>query len=227
MKLIVINVMAGCLAIGLLATGAIAQTKGPGSETLPARVGCVAIPDDGYDGSIGSMVCQTVAVVAAGTIDDVNVNVGMEHTWAGDLVIKVVAPDMTTATVLSRPGFVEPADDGTGGFGDSSDLVATSVLTYDDKGGGISAEDMGGTILGTAVICQDDLVCNYTSSPGAAAGVGLLDFNGLTVAAGDWQVCVGDAGGGDTGNLCDATLDITFGVPELSLGMITEMDVCA
>jgi len=214
MKLRLIKLTASCLALGLFATGANAQqTKGPGSESLPPRGGCVAIPDDGYDGSIGSMACVTVAA-PAGAIDDLNVTIDMEHTWVGDLAVKVVAPDMTTATLMSRPGDIEPADDGTAPpFGNSDNLVmgAPGSITYDDQGGGPASEDMGG-VGSTNNVCIDDALCNYVSSVGAATGTGLADFNGLTVAAGNWQVCVGDSAAADTGNLCGATLDITFAV---------------
>lgn len=215
----IISLMAGCLAMSLFSAGAIAQaTKGPGSETLPPTAGCTAIPDDAYDGTVGTMGCVSISVPDAGFIDDVNVTTGLNHSWAGDLVIKVVAPGGTpAATVLSRPGFAEPADDGMGCCGDSSDMVSTSPFTFDDQGGGPTAEDMGSTILGTEFICQDDGICNYVSAPDAAAGTGLADFNGLTVAAGTWMVCVGDSAAGDVGEICSATLDITFLASDLSV----------
>ncbi len=208
----IISLVAGCLAMSLFSTGAIAQeTKGPGSESLPPRGGCVAIPDDGYDGTIASMACLSIAG-PTGTIDDVNVTIDMEHTWIGDLAIKVVAPDNTTATLLSRPGAAEAADDGGDPpFGNSDNLVAgmAGQITYDDQGGGGSAEDMGGT-ASTNNVCIDDAECNFVSAPGAAVGTGLADFNGLVVAGGNWMVCVGDSAAADTGNLCDATLDVSL-----------------
>ncbi len=215
------------LACSLFAAPALAQDPnarrtGPAQEgvkesvanPLPPRTGCVAIPDDTYNGTIGSMVCRTVPDPNNGQeITDVDVSITAEHTWIGDLVIKVVSPGGTVGTLMSRPGFAEPADDGTGCCGDSSDLATGFPITYDDQGGGPSAETMGNTIPNAGVVCRDDGICNFVSNSGAAVGAGLADFNGLTAAGGNWQVCIGDSVGGDTGNLCAATIDFTTGSP--------------
>ncbi|MEZ5442362.1 MAG: DUF11 domain-containing protein [Lysobacterales bacterium] len=223
MKLLPAVLLAGAVVAGpAIAQDPTARRTGPSVEgvkdspaaPLPERVGCVAIPDDAYDGTVGSMICLTVADPNNGqTINDVNVNMSVEHSWVGDLVFKVVSPGGTVGTLVSRPGLVETVDDGTNCCGDSSDLIVTSPLTFDDQGGGPSAETMGGAIGGTAFICQDDGVCNYVSNVGAATGVGLADFNGLTASGGNWMVCAGDSGASDTGNLCDATIDFSTGSP--------------
>ncbi len=179
----------------------------PGNLTLQG--GCTAIPDDGYDGSIGTMTCLTYTDASDLEITDVNVNIGVNHTWIGDLTVKVVSPAGTVSTMQSRAGYAETGDDGTGCCGDSSDLSETFPFTYDDTAGSaVSAEDMGATILGGDVACDVDGICDYIPAPDTGPGVSLADFNGEE-SNGDWMVCVGDSAGGDAGEICsvDVTID--------------------
>lgn len=194
------------------AGAAFGQVKDPGevSPDLPPRGTTIPIPDDGYDGTLGSMACATFAEMASGTVDDVDVTVAAEHTWIGDLVFKVVSPAGTVATVLSRPGFAELADDGTGCCGDSSNLALTSPITFSTTNGVYDAETMGATLATGGVVCQDDIECDFIPNPGVAADSGDLStiFDGET-AAGTWQFCAGDSAGGDTGNLGAVSFNIT------------------
>lgn len=174
----------------------------PPQPNLHVPQGCTAIPDDGYDGSTGSMACFSVAGPAT-TVTDVDVQLSANHTWAGDMTVKVVNPSATTTvTLMSRPGLVETGDDGTGCCGNDADMVSTSLITFDDDGGGTSAESLG---VALTIVCQDDGICNYVPNAGAAAPGTLSAFDGQN-GAGNWQVCVGDSASLDTGDLCSAAL---------------------
>jgi cysteine-rich repeat protein len=173
---------------------------GPGLNT--------SIPDDLYNGTLASMACVSVAMPqvngCASTVTSVRVELGMTHTWVGDLVIKLVAPDGTIVTLMSRPGFFEAADDGTSGPGNNADLVnAAPVMFF--QGAGTVAESMGGG--GSSVVCQGDGICNYIPSKGAASGGDLNAFNGKTIA-GTWRLCVGDSEVGDVGTIDQVKLTI-------------------
>ena len=129
--------------------------KGEASPVSEPVLGCNAITDDGYDGTMASMTCMAVPVTA-GTVADVSLELGIVHTWAGDLVVKVFSPMGTELTLMSRPGFDEPADDGTGCCGDSANFVQSSPIFFGD-GEPTSAEDAGASDPSSdAVICQDD-----------------------------------------------------------------------
>ena len=193
------------------------ETKPSITAPMAARGGAIAIPDDSYDGTTATMACATVAG-PGGLITDMNVDLDLEHTWAGDLVIKVIAPDLTTLTLMSRPGFAEPADDGTGCCGDSSDFQAGNIINF-VNGGATSAEDAGSTILGAEFICATDGLCEYAPAPDTGPGTDFSDFFGLE-SAGNWSVCIGDAGLGDTGNLISANINFTVPavrIPSLSV----------
>ena len=184
--------------------------KGGESENYTHVDGKIAIPDNAYDGTLESMVCIDVTG-EAGTISDLDVQVAVSHTWAGDLVIKLVSPSGEVLTLLSRPGLSENVDDGTDCCGDSSNLDMGSPLTFDDDAG-VSAENMGASLDSSGVICQDDAECSFIPAPGSGPGTNLAQFNGQD-GAGTWQVCVGDAGGGDTGDFDSAALNFSVAQP--------------
>src|SRR5438105_4516854 len=81
----------------------------------------LAIPDDGYNGTLGSMASSTITVpaLAENIIRDVNAVVAINHTFVGDLTIKLQSPQGTIVTLLNRPGILT-ADDGVQAGGDSS-----------------------------------------------------------------------------------------------------------
>jgi cysteine-rich repeat protein len=160
----------------------------------------LAIPDDGYNGTLASMACVDLPVTAAGDslVDSLCVQVGMSHTWIGDLTVKVVSPTNTVVTVMSRPGAAELADDGTDSpFGDSTNMDKAYPVTFVDAGAK-SAELMGNTITDTQIVCKDDLACVYDPAAGAAIPGKFAAFNTQN-AVGTWKVCVGDSGALDVG----------------------------
>ncbi|HFE46418.1 MAG TPA: hypothetical protein ENJ18_13150 [Nannocystis exedens] len=168
----------------------------------------LVIVDDNYDGTKGSMACASFNVVGNGidVVGGIEVKVGIDHAWVGDLVIKVFSPDGSVITVLSRPGLAEAADDGKGVSVEGSDLSAAAPISF-LMGAENDAEKMG-TMLGIdEVICQVDGLCEYFPNAGKALPGDLGDLAG-EAAPGTWQVCVGDAGSADEGMLVDAKLKV-------------------
>ena len=171
----------------------------------------ISIPDDGYNGTPASMASVNLPVSLTQTVQKVTVTVGITHTWVGDLVIKVRSPAGTMVTLVSRPGLIEAADNGTDGIGDSSNLSGNFPITFDDLGA-VSAENMGSTIADGGVVCQNDGQCTFAPNAGAAAAGSLSAFNGQT-AAGTWTLLVGDGTPGDTGTINQFSLTIVTPVP--------------
>ena len=175
----------------------------------------VAIPDNS-----GGVItaCQTITVAGApASITDVNVELGADHSWVGDTTVELThdpGGTPTTLTLMNRP-----ARTGTGA-GDSSDLSSGFPVFYNDEIAVTSAEDMGAAAGNGDNVCEFDGICDFLPAPDAAdtpnAGVGtnLADFNGLDANA-DWQLCMADSAGGDTGTL--TTWSIGFGTLPVEL----------
>lgn len=180
--------LAGMAAMGVAGNAAL-FSSGPGLG--------IPVPDDTYDGSLGSMASGTVVVSGMGAVTtDINIIIGMSHTWVGDLVIKVVGPGGGVSTMVSRPGLAETADDGSGCCGDSSDLDFANRQKFDNDGGFPSAETMGSAQGGATVIPAS----TWTPDAGATSG-GSLDIYDGTDPNGTWTIYVGDAAGGDLGTI--------------------------
>ena len=199
------------VAFALLGAPLAAQTpmnpdKGSPSIVSETTLGCTAIPDDGYDGTMGTMGC--IAVPGADLIiEDVTLDLSMNHTWVGDLTVKVWSPTGTVTTVMSRTGFDEMVDDGTGCCGTNAQIISSSPVNFSNAGT-TDAEALGVAAGAGGVACQDDGLCSYFPFPDSAPGVSLSDFNGEN-GLGDWMICVGDSAAADTGDICDATVNIT------------------
>ncbi|HRQ66686.1 MAG TPA: S8 family serine peptidase, partial [Xanthomonadaceae bacterium] len=182
------------------------------TEQFTANPG-LAIPDNQYAGGFGpGMACSTIdtsTTLPAGTpVSEAWIEIAQSHTWIGDLVIKLGSPDGSILGVLSRPGFNEPVDDGSGCCGSSANMAIAFPLTYRD-GAAADAETMG-VGLGTAnVICQVNGICEFFPNRGAIAGPpnNFGDLAGES-ATGDWTLCIGDSEGGDTGVFDSWTLNL-------------------
>ena len=203
-----------CATLALTLTSSLATADVP-INTCTANGLALAIPDDAYNGTLASMAHAnlTVSGPAGSTITSATVVLSMTHTWVGDLTIKLVAPDGTVITLMSRPGFVESADDGTGGAGDSSNLLNAFPITFHD-GAGTSAELMGNSIGTSGAVCRDDATCTFAPANGAAPAGNLASLIGKS-PTGTWNLSVGDSELGDLGTLDHWCLNLTVSVPSV------------
>jgi cysteine-rich repeat protein len=161
-----------------------------------------------YNGTTSTMMCVNVFIPDNGhpSVQSVELDVLITHPWVGDLVIKLVSPQNTISTMLSRPGYTEVTDTYDAVDGDGSDLSSNNPITFRD-GENDDAETMGNSLNNNQVVCRDDNRCDYAPNSGAAIGNGLADFDGED-PVGNWRVCVGDAAVGDVGTLNGATLTV-------------------
>ncbi len=164
--------------------------------------------NNGYDGTLDSMGSSSITVPPGEPDGDLIASISLEldgwHTWVGDMTIKLAGP-AGLVTLVSRPGFDEPGDDGEGCCGASSDWVLGSPQTFVD-GAAILAEDMGGdgsflpaqALQATGVF--DGLQTPLTS---------LKDMYGGASAVGEWTLYIGSGQGGDAGAVDSWTLHLT------------------
>jgi uncharacterized repeat protein (TIGR01451 family) len=190
----------------------------------------VAIPDNAYigvnDGNDGfgldaGMVCDTIDTTPAlppgsAIVGDVVVDLGIDHTYIGDLTVKLQSPQGTILALMERVqgdgGSNSVGDNGTASpFGDSTNISSTHIVHFSDAFP-IDTESMGVGLASTEAVCADDGVCDYFPNPDQALVVGssasaLADFTGED-PSGPWTLCVGDSAGADVGTFVNWTLQI-------------------
>ncbi|MBK9018236.1 MAG: proprotein convertase P-domain-containing protein [Saprospiraceae bacterium] len=134
-------------------------------------------------------VTSTLTVTGGGFVDDINVtNLGINHSWVGDLQVELTSPSGTTIELFAYPG----------GGQCSSDNVLVSL---DDQ----------------ATANNDDLLnmCNVTS-PAIVGNFqpqdALSSFNGEPIA-GNWVLKVHDDANVDGGTLISWGLDLCSTIP--------------
>lgn len=191
--------------------GAISKSAAP-SAIFPANAGTLgAIPDGaagcgGYATSTPKDVTFTVSGIS-GTITDVRISTTFSpaHSWRGDLSLELLAPGGSPAkTIFRQTGSTTAA-----GCGSSSDAAGPYVF-FDTA----PASPTWWAVAGTPSPAGD----YQASTPGGVVGGGANTpitptFAGLGSAAnGTWTLRILDGGGGDTGSISAASLEITTAV---------------
>ena len=198
-----------------IVAGNLERNKCPGNskvELVEASALALPVPDGAYDGTLGSMICHEFNL-GNDPIDgiefygDVTLGVGLDHTWVGDLTLRVMNPKGKLLTVFNRPGGPLLPDDGTSCCGDSSNLAKDHPLTFKNSGA-FDPAIIGKSIGSGQIICKDDAQCEYKPNHGLGPGLDFNDFLGDTVE-GSWMVCLGDSEVGDPGILDAINLSFT------------------
>jgi len=198
----------------------------------------IAIPNDGYDGTLGSMAGNTIVVAPDGTdwVVGVTVEVAVDHIWVGDLVFKLESPAGTVVTLAHRPGLDGVLDDGDGCCGDSSSLGNVfPILFSDTASSGVKAEDMGvgvpaDEVIGDPANGSSDNYIPDADDLSVDVGGPLLDSLGALAgeqAAGNWTLYIGDAGGMFAGVLDGWTLHLLTEADDDGDGVLNDSDSCA
>ncbi len=146
----------------------------------------LAIPDNSSTG-----VSTTLSVTEEVDITDLNVDVAIQHTWVGDLIVTLTSPEGTEVTLIDRMG----APPGTVGCS-GNDLD----VTLDDAADSAIENECNFGVVPTA---------EGSFTPNEA----LSAFNGESTM-GDWTLFVSDNAGFDLGTLMEWGITYTYdGVP--------------
>ena len=180
-----------------------ALSRGPGlSFTITDQT-------DYYDGTLGTMDCLDVVHggVANTRVSEVRVDIAIDHSWLGDLVLKLVSPQGRVVTLLSRAGADDPADTYfETPTGDSSNLQSSDPITFED-GVVDDAESMGSSIGSGGEACKDDQRCIYRPNPQLGPGISFADYIGES-PVGTWRLCAADGDDTDEGSIDALTITI-------------------
>jgi len=161
------------------------------------------IPDGAYtagSGTLDNMACATISVSGVTSSNfSATLDLGLSHTWASDLTLKLVNPNGDILTLFSE------VVNGAGLVLDPQ----FPISFYD--GAPESAADLGASVGFGGTACDVEN-CEYTPAPGSepTPPATFADL-GTGSANGDWMVCGGDAVSQDTGQINDITLTILEG----------------
>jgi len=131
-------------------------------------------------------------------ISDLDVDVKINHTWFGDLIV-IVEHDGISVTIIDRPGV--PVLSTVGCAADNPDLI------LDDEGVSLVEDLCGATTV-------------PPSPPNYIPNNALSAFDGMN-PNGDWTISVSDNAGGDTGTLVRWSLHVGTDAPVCPTGGCT------
>lgn len=129
----------------------------------------------------------------------------LNHTWAGDLILQLVAPGGDAVTILKRPGaevansFGSPANFSQGNFLSFNSGAESTVQT---AGLATDAVIPTGTYLPSG---------NNASTPTTVQMSDLGDFLSGRSVHGNWKLRLSDNGGGDAGSLVSWKISLDEG----------------
>jgi subtilisin-like proprotein convertase family protein len=142
-----------------------------------------------------------VNVVDDVIIDDISITVsGLQSTWIGDLIIRLVGPSFS-ADLMHRVGTANGRD-----IGDASDMNGDYIFA--DSGLDLwAAARAAARALGREGVVGAG---TYSATSLAGATVSLSDIYSGAMSAGDWSLVVSDNVGGDLNQFDAWTLNITY-----------------
>lgn len=160
-----------------------------GSSAVPSGAISINVPDSNPAGITATL---PVSLPTGAVVTGVAVNMNMTHTWIGDMIINLRAPNGNILNLMNQHG------------GSADNLVNTTISSN-----------------GTVLVSSGTAPFTGTYLPTAASAVGatgflsnVTNFSGLySVPNGNWQLVMRDAAGGDLGVLTSWTLTITYTLP--------------
>jgi uncharacterized repeat protein (TIGR01451 family) len=175
-------------------------TGGAGATATFSATGPVAIPDNNF---VGATLAIPVSAFSQ-SLSKVKLTVRLSHTYAGDLLLRLIGPDGTTVTLATQVGGSAP------GYG--TDCPADANDTTFDDAAATSIDAGTGPFVGS--FRPEEPLYTFAGKTGAQVN-------------GTWQLKVIDLGPQDTGNIECARLVLngtTFGGCTASDLSITKTD---
>ncbi|MEZ4778868.1 MAG: proprotein convertase P-domain-containing protein [Flavobacteriaceae bacterium] len=148
---------------------------------------------DSTTGVVGTPTANLTGIPAGATITDVNVDIGIDHSWVGDLEIRLTSPDGTTVLLADNPG-----------CGNTDNVN----VTFDDAAGPFSC--VGGVSTGTtSELCPGNYATNAAIN-GPMQGLNPLSVLNGETASGIWTLQINDTVGGDGGCIQVYSVDVSW-----------------
>jgi subtilisin-like proprotein convertase family protein len=196
--------VAGINGVLLNTGGIVSPPPVPGSATFNSTAS-VAIPDNNPAGTTAAITAS--GIPANATITNFAVTLNMTHTWNGDMVFALKAPN---GNVLNLDYYLS----GTGGTGATTGFVNTVISSSGTAA--LSTGNGGNTFTGTFKADAAGFASNPAMAPTGftTAGATVGSFAGLySVPNGAYTLGMYDGGGGDVGTLTSWSIKIDYTTP--------------
>ncbi len=175
--------------------------------------------DDGTTGDVGELTFTIPPQTTGAVITDINIDISLAHSWAGDVTIEVEGPDGNTVDIYNRHCANNNNIDVT--VDEEGTIPMNSCAACAFLGG--TTEDCPGLDETAAGYCATVNSVRQSNELASGAGPGLTQWYGLPVG-GTFTVRFGDAVGGDGGCLEAFSMNITWECP--AAGMATIENGC-
>ncbi|MFZ1528676.1 MAG: GEVED domain-containing protein [Ferruginibacter sp.] len=206
-----VNTPAPNVCIGTIVPLSITNIDAPSqsSQTFNSGALTLAIPDNNPAGATNSIAVS--GVPAGAQINGISVSVNIPHTWAGDLVLALRAPD---GSIFNLDYYLT----GTGGAGVTTGLINTVISSA-----GTAALSTGsGSYTGTF---RADGAAATAAPPSGPTGFipTVTTFAGLysSPANGNWTLGIYDGGNLDVGTLTSWSITLNYLAGAASTGIFT------
>lgn len=155
----------------------------------------VAIPDNTTAG-VNTTITLPAMTMANAAAMEVTLNFNTEHTWAGDLIVKLTNPASQTTTLFDRPGYSGS------GSGNYDDLNGT--YTFSTAASVVLPEVALGSTQSNANIPQG----SYLPSNSTGVSHNWSGFTFPVATAGTWTLNLSDRASGDQGTLANWSIKV-------------------
>jgi photosystem II stability/assembly factor-like uncharacterized protein/subtilisin-like proprotein convertase family protein len=172
----------------------------PGTVTVNSGTISVPVPDNNPAGATHTLAVSTVPANA--TITNIHVKWTMPHTWVGDMVFALKAPN---GQILNLDYLISIT-----GVGPSTGFVNTTVSSA-----GVNALSTG-TDPYTGTFRADAVITNVNAGAGGPTGFTPTATTWpplYTTANGNWVLAMKDGFGGDVGTLTNWTITFDYTTP--------------
>jgi len=183
------------------------SVSAPTTLTFTASTGLPLVVPDGDPAGILTTPVAVSGVPAGSVITNVSIRFSMTHTWAGDLVMNLKAPN---GQVLNLIGLL---NNGTGG-----NNTANFTNTVVDS---VSIVPMSGAPAPRTGTFRADRFNVGAGALAAAPTTTNFWLPLLSTMNGDWQLAMSDLGAGDVGTLTGWSISVTYVAPVFAQGTWT------
>lgn len=183
------------------------SVSAPTTLTFNASAGLPLVVPDGNTTGILTTPVTVSGVPAGSVITNVSIRFTMTHTWVGDLVMNLKAPN---GQVLNLIGLL---DNGSGG-NSTANFTNTTVDS-------ISTLAMSGAPAPRSGTYRADRFNVGAGALGVAPTTTNFWLPLLSTIDGDWQLAMSDLGVGDVGTLTSWSISFTYVAPVLAQGVWT------